>query len=199
MKWLLLLLLIPALVWAHPCITPTQPIKGRCIMAEMNPPLTGEWQLISYPDEGIVYIVSAPGTPGQYDVSADGFGQFGEAILQLNTNLGSGATVNSVAVSRTRTTTFSDTFNYYLGTWAATPPAADADTFFGGTLAGTETNGLLNNTVMLDPTLINKTGVTSLRIFHGGAGAGGDTLSGIVVTINYDPPSRNKWPFRTAR
>lgn len=155
--------------WAYPICGP-RPESLRCNMTTLPATQSGSWAL-TY--------------DGAYTVDA-GFGGFDpyfgvgdfnpgvvhtQAIVQFDTSsLGASAVIDSVTLGRNIDIgpVLTTTLSYYLGTWAATPPAADAPTFSGGTLAGSEpivsgaTPGL--GTVGLSGSAINKTGTTSLRI-----------------------------------
>lgn len=159
---------------------------------------TGEWQIRQILEEdGHVYSVSVPDVAGTYLLTYSS-GDVLRAILQFDTNVGAGATIISATLTRTKPSGLPETLNYYLGTWAATPPAADEPTFNGGTIAGTETSAAIEASVALDPSLINKVGITSLRIEFEDEGFASTAIENVGLTLVYTMPVRGKWPFMAA-
>lgn len=119
-----------------------------------------------------------------------------QEIFQFDTNIGADKVIDSATITRNIDVPVggaSSYLKYYLGTWAATPPAADTPTFTGGSLAGSEalaegsTPGV--SVITLDPSAINKTGITSLRVdsTDGGSGLNDDFIlyNGLILTIVY--------------
>lgn len=130
----------------------------------------GQWEL--YFEPGFYVVNPAGQTVLIFREAADYSQSYGEAIVQFNTAvLPPGDIVDSVTLTFKTNANSAVIFDFYTGTWAATPPAANFATFSGGTLVGSQllvAGAGITQTIDFDPSAINFLGVTSLRIWtHG--------------------------------
>lgn len=206
MKWLLLLLLIPALAWAHPCLTPTRP-KVRCVMAEVDLPVIQSGTVIY--DEFLDEYSITSSYARLYDDFDAGPVRY-RAHFVFNTALiPADATIASAKLYRVIAGGYPAGAGSVIVSHrvSSTAPAANSTFYNGGTSAGAETlTSGSSATAEIDfnaagIAAINRSGnttVNTLALFTSVI----DTVytpGSMELRIVYALPTpRNKWPFKAA-